>query len=304
MIVTFEPPIVAATGFAQVAAYPAGSTFGPRPLGDFEFVWVLRGRGHWTSDQLPESDMDGSRTTPITPGQLILARPGSADSYRWTHETWSKHAFVHFSVSEGPELPPVEQWPSSRLMPQAGALSGLCAYLLELAAVGSDEALRRTNEVLHLLLDIFVTGPLTTDIEGRFDSRLNSMFDRVKAEWENRGYRIISNSELSSYATISAGHLFRLFRENFEVGPAAVLEAARLVVAATALQRTDLPVSEVAEWTGFSSAYHFSNRFRRLYAVPPGRYRRAAIPIDPLEPLRGSGILQAVQSLLPNENGI
>ena len=299
----FGPPIVTATGFAQVAVYPAGSAFGPRQLGDFEFVWVLRGRGQWTTDQLSESDTNGTRSITITPGQLILARRGSTDSYQWDQEIWSKHAFVHFTIFEESRLPSLEQWPSSRPMPQSGALSGLCSYLLELAAMGSDEALRRTNDVLQLLMDIFVSGPLPTDAAEGSSSRLSGLFDRVRGEWESGGYRIISISELSSYATVSAGHLSRLFRENFEVGPATALEAARLVVAATALQRTDLPIREVAEWAGFSSPYHFSHRFSHLYSVPPGQYRRATNRTDPLEPMRGSRILLAVRSLLPDGDG-
>jgi len=55
-----------------VATYPAGATFGPRILRDYEFVWVLAGEVIWHGD---------GHDHPVPPGTLILGRPGMPDGF-------------------------------------------------------------------------------------------------------------------------------------------------------------------------------------------------------------------------------
>jgi hypothetical protein len=38
-----EQPQVSVPEFCGVATYPAGATYGPRPLRDWEFVWIIEG---------------------------------------------------------------------------------------------------------------------------------------------------------------------------------------------------------------------------------------------------------------------
>ncbi|WP_165679541.1 helix-turn-helix transcriptional regulator, partial [Metapseudomonas otitidis] len=51
--------------------------------------------------------------------------------------------------------------------------------------------------------------------------------------------------------------------------------ARRLAHARHLLAHTTLPLGEVALACGFSSASHFSNRFRRALGGTPGEYRAA-----------------------------
>jgi AraC family transcriptional regulator len=289
---------VEVTTFAQVATYPPGSTFGPRTLRDYELVWVLAGSAEWSSNQdMVDPVRGGSATRTLRPGTLMLARRGSRDSYEWSADRTSSHAFVHLALTDGASYPPEAIWPSTRSLADDVVLSGLCAYLLELAAIGSDAARQRSDQIVGLVVDIFLTGPIAADVAPPFDPRITELLEYVRAEWALRGMRIINNDSLAAHATMSVGHLSRLFRHAFGLGPSILLESARLVRAATTLQRTDLPIHAIASVTGFANEYHFSRRFSRAYSMPPGRYRRAGPSGDPFA-ITHSPTVSAALSLL------
>lgn len=289
---------VRAHSFAQVATYTPGSTFGPRKLNDYELVWILDGQGIWSTDQDGGSG-HGSvlQARTLRPGNLVIARQGATDSYQWAATSQSRHAFVHFSLDdEGAGIG--STWPSMRSSLGQPALSGLCSYLIQLAAVGSDSARERSDQTLAVLVDFFVHGPLSSDDDRSSDVRLVDLLALVRTSWEGREMRPVSNVQLAAWSHMSIGHLSKLFRLNFGLGPASVLEAARLVRAAITLQRTDMTLRTVATLTGFANEYHFSRRFVNFYAIPPGKFRRDGADRDPLGPLREAALRGAVNLLL------
>ncbi|MEW1846288.1 hypothetical protein AB0392_50740, partial [Nonomuraea angiospora] len=74
----------------SVADYPPGSTFGPREARSYQFVWLLRGSATWLWDDVALS---------LTPGKLLLIRPGMRDAFRWDPRTPTRHAYVHFTLT-------------------------------------------------------------------------------------------------------------------------------------------------------------------------------------------------------------
>ena len=74
------------TGF-QIAVYPAGATFGPRRLNDYEFVWMLEGDAEYRWN---ERRMDAPE------GSVLLCRPPATDAFRWDARRRTRHAFFHF----------------------------------------------------------------------------------------------------------------------------------------------------------------------------------------------------------------
>lgn len=275
----------------QVADYPVGATFGPRTLHDYEFVWILRGSALWTvreQDSGPSGPFIARQR--LRPGMIALARAGTVDSYRWDPDRVSTHAYVHFEVTDPAGLPPEPEWPSVRSMAQPTMLDGLSAYLLALAGDGSTTARRRSDDLVRLLLDVFVTGPLPESGE-RWSEPVTMMVEHVRRIWERDGFRIIAVDELEAAANISAGHVFRLFREQFGSSPARALETVRLSKAAVALQRSNASIAEVAALVGYANPYHFSRRFSQTYGVPPGTFRRTQPDTDPLWPVRDADLL-------------
>lgn len=278
-----------------VADYPAGASFGPRELFDEEFIWLLRGSAIWT---VQAGWREAGERILLRPGMLALSRLGTVDHLLWDPDSISTHAYAHFTVRNTERLGPRDTWPLVRDMTAAPVLGGLTTYLLELAKLPGEAAARRTDELLMLLLDLFVTGPFgNSPLEGMPDV-LVKIIDSTRAIWIGEGMRLVSVEELAAKANVSPGHVFRLFRENYGVGPARALELVRLVRAATWLQRSNSTLAEIAERAGFANAYHFSRRFSGAYGVAPGAFRRRGATSDPYEILRSPALVSLTQVLL------
>ena len=276
----------AAMGPVLLADYPPAAIFGPRLMTDYEFVWLLRGSAVWTV---------GDDQHLLRPGTLALARPGVVDRYQWDLDGPSTHAYVHFALTGVDQLGGVGQlsggWPAVRSFAALPVLDGICSYLLRLAGDPSVESAARRDQLLELMVDIFVTGPMPRSDPG-LPQIMIMIAGRVRADWDSRGIRPLGVDTLAAMGGVSAGHLHRLFREHVGPGPGRSLELIRLARAASTLRRSNASITEVAGLTGFANPYHFSRRFSGTYGVPPGRYRQADEPQDPLAPLRDSGLLQ------------
>ena len=81
--------------------------------------------------------------------------------------------------------------------------------------------------------------------------------------------------DLAGAAGISEGHLRRLFQQLYRVSPAQYLLTLRMSHAKDLLQTGTLPVAEIAIRTGFSSAYYFSDAFRRNVGESPTAWRKS-----------------------------
>ena len=275
----------------EIAQYPPRTTFGPRTLVDFEFVWLLRGSARWDCD---EHHLD------LRPGTLLLARPGMRDHFRWDPDRTSTHAYVHFRVPDTGELGAPDDWPLTRSLSPADPMAALCGYALWLGSGTPRPGPSRTAHVLTWLLDLFVRGPVPGDVEGHtvLSPHLVRLADHVAATWRSGPARPLPLAELADAVGVSPGHLSRVFRAEYAVGPVAAVELVRLARAATLLQRSNLTVGAVATACGFANPFHFSRRFRATYGVPPRTYRRTQAADDPLAPVARAGLLALAHRLL------
>ncbi len=227
----------------------------------------------------------------------MLLTPGTRDAFHWDRQRATSHAYIHFTITDPGGLPPIWRWPMARDLLAAPILSGICDYLVELAGLGTEAARRRSDELVTLLVDLYVTGPLAA-AEPALPPQVAAAVDRVRSAWTADGMRIVPVEELCAAIGVSSGHLHRVFRDHYGTGPARCFELIRLARGAVALQRSNSGLAEVARLVGFTNPYHFSRRFRQAYGCPPGRYRGTAEPVDPLEPLRVGGLLPLAGRLL------
>jgi AraC family transcriptional regulator len=292
--------VVVRTG-PEVAHYPPGATFGPRTLIDYEFVWLLAGSARWACDEPSRTPAEPPTRLHLRPGTLLLARPGMRDRFTWDPTRASLHAFVHFRVDEADiaTLGPPETWPISRALTPGDPLAALCRYSLWLGRgapyPGQND---RTADVLGFLLDLFVRGPVPADDAGDpIHPHLARLADHIRTTWRDGGTKPLALAEMATAAGISTGHLSRLFRAEYAVGPVAAIEMVRLARRATLLQRSNLAVGAVASACGFANPFHFSRRFRAVYGVPPRTYRTDRGSDDPLAPLTPAGLLPLAHRL-------
>lgn len=254
-----------------VATYPPGATFGPRTLRDHEFVWIISGDVEWNVDGTLVSAPEGT---------LLLARPGQHDRFRWDPRHRTRHGYVHFDLdANGASLPPAEQWPLARQLPEQDVIRPLFHHLGRLLGRGDAASRELAQGALRQALLAFLSGEV-----GAGDMAANAghpLIDRaleyVQERWAEAPDALdaITLGDLARSAGVSKTHLSRVFQQVLGTSPAAALRQLRLDRAATLLARSNLNVQAVAEATGFASAFHFSRVFRALYGRSPRAFRAA-----------------------------
>jgi AraC family transcriptional regulator of adaptative response / DNA-3-methyladenine glycosylase II len=85
--------------------------------------------------------------------------------------------------------------------------------------------------------------------------------------------------ELAARLGIGARHLDRLFRRHIGASPLQVARTMRVQRAKRLLDRTELPMAEVAARAGFASLRRFNTVFAEAYKRPPSAIRR--LPFKP-----------------------
>ena len=278
-------PHVRPQGRVTVAHYPPGATWGPRELADFELVWILSGSATWTVEPPGGEPHD----VVLVPGSLALSRPGVVESYAWDLQRHSAHAFVHLEIQDPALLAPLATWPLTQSLKEHPVLAGLCDHLVALAQLRESAADIRSRELLALLVDLVVTGPLPPRGSAIRAPVVAAALEAVRTRWAAHGLTILSVGEVAAAVGVSAGHLGREFHAQFHTGIAGALELVRLGSAAVTLQRTNMTLDQVGRAAGYADAYHFSRRFSRAYGVPPGRYRRRP-DADPMSPVERAGL--------------
>jgi transcriptional regulator GlxA family with amidase domain len=81
---------------------------------------------------------------------------------------------------------------------------------------------------------------------------------------------------LAEVSALSPAHFARAFKQAFGVPPHRYLLACRIERASALLRDTDLPVSEIAFRTGWSSLGTFGRVFREITDMHPGQLRVGA----------------------------
>ncbi|MET9312628.1 helix-turn-helix domain-containing protein [Kribbella sp. NPDC003505] len=287
-------PVISVNSPIQIADYAPGATYGPRRLPNFELLWILHGSALWRTEVYDDAGLrQATVERELRPGSLALAKRGNRDAYLWDCDRGSRHAYVHFQIEDFGDLGDPADWPWVRSMSDPGLLEELCSYLLDVPT----PARGHSDRLVATMLEVFVSapaGPPPVDLP----AAVQRLVDHVATVWATGGPRIVSVAELAGAANPSAGHLHRVFRQEYGCGPAYALDLIRLARAATALLRTNATIAEIAADCGYSNPYHFSRRFSLAYGDPPGTFRRRRQLSDPLAPVREAGLLPMARRLL------
>lgn len=105
-------------------------------------------------------------------------------------------------------------------------------------------------------------------------SRYREMIQQSLFYIETHLHEQIGLEEVASEALLSPYHYHRVFRN--EVGMTVVdyIRNRRMSLASTTLRSTDAGILDIALACGFESQEAFTRAFRKLYGMPPGRFRK------------------------------
>ena len=252
------------------ATLPPGSTFGPRILNDYEFLWVLEG------DCVAR--YDGVQVE-LRPGSVILARDGMEDYYQWDPARKTRAGYIHFAFKRnGCVLPPENEWPLVQHPREGDVLHPLLRHLMWLMDRAQEQQAELARGAARQLLAIFLTGDFqTSPVETDSPPAVVRVIKTVQQRWnQQRELATPSLSELARIAHMSEGHLCRVFQQALGFGPVRALRIMRLDRAASMLAESNTRIHEISYLTGFENPYHFSRAFKNLFGLAPREYRRQA----------------------------
>jgi len=92
--------------------------------------------------------------------------------------------------------------------------------------------------------------------------------------------RPLNIKEVAARFALSREHFTRLYRQETGRTPAAFLRELRMKTARHLLRTASMPVSQVAEQSGFGSATHFCRAFRKTFGLTPESYRARGKSLD------------------------
>jgi AraC-like DNA-binding protein len=247
-----------------VVDYPPGAVFGPRRMGDFEFVWMLEGHALYSW---------GDEAVEAPPNAIVLCRPGHTDAFRWDPEKRTRHAYFHFDLPQTPAgLPAVEFWPLARVMEEGDVLRPLFRYVLTWADNDQGGLVEAT---IVQMVRCFVTGQVQTRPPP--DDPLPDAVVRATAYIRDRlnadSSASIRFEELVEASCVTGPHLCRLFKRHTGHTPGETVRLARLDRAASLLARSNYSVKEIASLCGFATPFHFSRAFKQAYGQSPQHLR-------------------------------
>ena len=98
--------------------------------------------------------------------------------------------------------------------------------------------------------------------------------ERALALIEDGALDGVSVDQLASRLGVGARYLSRLLIQHLDASPLQIAQSLRIQRAKRLLHESDLPISLIAERSGFASTRRMSAAFTRLYGRPPSAFRR------------------------------
>jgi AraC-like DNA-binding protein len=249
-----------------IAVYPAGATFGPRRMTDWEFVWLIEGDAEYSW---------GTQTVSAPENSIVLCRPGATDWFKWDTRRRTRHGYFHFDVATWPRgLPPSHNWPLVRLPGTDDIMPVLFRHILTWSGHGN--ALHRNIAITHLLT-AFWSGETTTRdaVPDALPEAVQRATRFIAQHMQERPERPIPLPDIARAACVTPEHLCRVMKSATGHSPLETVRLARLDRAVTLLARSNYSVGEIATLCGFASAFHFSRRFKETYGQSPRDVRHA-----------------------------
>lgn len=120
-----------------------------------------------------------------------------------------------------------------------------------------------------LLRELLVRLSREFHLEQRYSQRLQNVLRYVRSNYEQP----LTLSSVAAHFFISESYLARLFRTELNLPLSHYVNAVRVNAAQGLLAHTDLSVAQIAEKTGFTSAYYFSRLFKSRTGVSPLQFR-------------------------------
>lgn len=256
--------------YSGVALYQPGEVLGPRLLEDFEGVLIIEGH--------PGYEMENG-VVALEPGSIIIARPGTRETYRWDAESQTRHAYFHFGLEEIPsDWPSPADWPRCQLHPDR-SLCELFRHIVERAARHGNWPAQQPgisdNRIFEAFLDLYLNPPGLSGepVPNEFSEPVRRAAKFVRERLDTPFFEPFSLATLAEAAHVSPAHLCRVFNKELGIPPLRACRLMQFQLAIPLLARSNLSIKAIADRCGFPDQLHFSRSFTHTFGDSPSQLR-------------------------------
>jgi AraC family transcriptional regulator len=246
--------------FVGLVDYPAGASFGPRHMRDFEFVWIVAGDCLYTVDD---------QAVPCPANTVVLCRPGCVDSFTWDPDKPTRHAYFHFDLRRAPShWPDRHDWPIARQLTERDIVLPMFRYMLN-----CDRSLWPLSAE-HMLTAWVLGQTQSREVAPAAHAEpVARALDFIHKHVLMSPERVLTLHDLADAALVTPEHLCRLFKSATGRSPVETVRLARLDRALELLARSNYSIAQIAHRTGFASPFHFSRTFKSAFGKSPMQIR-------------------------------
>lgn len=195
---------------------------------------------------------------------------GRADGIAYPGATWHRHTIpshataiaIQFDDGQCEAASALASLTSPARLDVPAVRPAIDRLRIELRATSASSTLRVASIVWHLIADAT-------------ERRESDPFDAVKRYIDSALSRRIEVRDVARFAGYSPSHFARLFRQHSGTSIGSYVRAARAAAAARELETTADELADIATRCGYSDQSHFTNAFRAVFGISPGRYRRS-----------------------------
>jgi AraC-type DNA-binding domain-containing proteins len=248
--------------------HPSGYFFNAqkgRILREYQFVYITKGRGLFTSDSTPE--------TQICKGRLMVLFPGQWHTYHpLIHTGWNEY-YIGFegemidNIVKNSFLSPEKQILEVGLNEELVNLFSRAIEVAETDKISSQQYL--AGIVLHMLGMILSISKNKIYEIGDMDQKI----EQAKIIMNENVFKDVDPEELAMKLNISYSWFRKIFKDYTGYAPAKYFQELKLRKAKQLLVGTSQSVKEISYQLNYTSTEHFFSLFKKRTGFTPLEYR-------------------------------